>query len=64
MGYVHTNTKGNVYYLHTVKTKADKNLYYFCKRQDNKGHAMIDIPEGFEVVEGSISMLPCLRRKK
>jgi len=65
MVYAHTNNKGVVYYLHTVPSKTTgKPLFFFSKTQNNKGHKMIDLPEGYEVVENPRSNLPMIRRKK
>lgn len=63
MAYEHKNSKGNTYYLHTVKSRAGKDLFYFCKRQNNKNHKMIDVPAGFTIVENSKTNLPCLKKQ-
>lgn len=65
MAYSFTNSKGQIYHLHEVKSaRCDKMLYYFCKTQNNKGHNMIDLPETLEVIENPKTKLPCVRRKK
>ena len=60
-----TNSRAQVYYLHTVPSKTTgKPLYYFAKTQNNKGHTMVDMDEGYEARENMRSGLPVRCRKK
>ena len=63
MVYQYKNSRGVTYFLHTVKSRAEKNLYYFRKAVDtvNPSRA-IDLPQGFSIVEGKKSGLPCLKK--
>lgn len=61
MVYEHTNSKGKMYYLHSVKSKAGADLYYFGSKL-NKSRA-IDLPSGFKVIENPKTGLPMLKRK-
>ncbi len=54
MGYEHTNSKGQRYYLHQRGR-----LFYFSKDSASS----IDLPEGFAVVENQRTGLPMLKRK-
>ncbi|MBN2067353.1 MAG: hypothetical protein JW744_02705 [Candidatus Diapherotrites archaeon] len=54
MGYEHTNSRGNKYYLH----QRDR-LFYFSK--DSNGS--IELPPGFAVIENKRTGLPMLKRK-
>ena len=64
MGYEHTNSKGQVYYLQTVKSTRGCDLYYFSKQNKLKSERAIELPENFEVVENTRSGLPVIRKKK
>lgn len=55
-----TNSKGQVYYLHSREGKGGAKLFFFSK--DPNG--AIDLPEGFEVFENPKTSLPMIRRKK
>ncbi len=54
MGYEHTNSKGNKYYLHQKGR-----LFYFSKDPSES----IDLPEGYTIIENSITGLPMLKKK-
>jgi hypothetical protein len=54
MGYEHTNSKGNKYYLHQRGK-----LFFFSKKQEGG----IELPEGYAVIENSITGLPMLKKK-
>ena len=63
MAYVHRNSKGVTYYLHsttrTFKSGKEQTLYFFAKQQrDNTLNA---IPSGYAVIE-SRNGLPILKR--
>ena len=63
MGYKHTNSKGNTYFLHSkdVQLKGGRNqtIYYFAK--DQRAEAC-DLPAGKQVVESP--KLDCLVLKE
>jgi tricorn protease-like protein len=54
MGYEHTNSKGNKYYLHSRGK-----LFFFSKKEEDS----IDLPEGYTVVENNTTGLPMLKKK-
>ncbi len=58
MGYKHTNSKGQTYFLHAkerkLKSGGTSYLYYFSK--DEKG-ALEAVPKGYKVVETGTGML-------
>tara|TARA_Y100000310_G_scaffold276238_1_gene293253 strand:+ start:6887 stop:7051 length:165 start_codon:yes stop_codon:yes gene_type:complete len=54
MGYEHTNSKGKQYYLH----QRDK-LFYFSKKPEDGA----ELPEGYKIIENSITGLPMLKKK-
>ena len=64
MGYSHTNSKGNTYYLHSkdVQLKGGRNqaIYYFAK--DARSNAC-DLPAGKQVVESPKTGLPFVKGK-
>jgi hypothetical protein len=60
MVFSFTNSKGQVYYLHSKEGKGGAKLFFFSK--DPSG--AIDLPEGFEVFENPKTALPMIRRKK
>jgi hypothetical protein len=60
MVFSFTNSKGQVYYLHSREGKGGAKLFFFSK--DPSG--AIDLPEGFEVFENPKTSLPMIRRKK
>ena len=65
MGYSHTNSKGNTYYLHSkdVQLKGGRNqtIYYFAK--DSRPNAC-DLPAGKQVVESPKTGLPFVKGKQ
>jgi hypothetical protein len=60
MAFSFTNSKGQVYYLHSREGRRGAKLFFFSK--DPSG--AIDLPEGFEVFENPKTSLPMIRRKK
>ncbi|MEM5879041.1 MAG: hypothetical protein QXU74_00930 [Candidatus Aenigmatarchaeota archaeon] len=60
MVFSFTNSKGQVYYLHSREGRGGAKLFFFSK--DSSG--AIDLPEGFEVFENPKTSLPMVRRKK
>ena len=46
---VHTNRKGNTYYLHVGKTKKGNPRYWFSTKES--GELVKEIPEGYEIYE-------------
>ncbi|MEM5836197.1 MAG: hypothetical protein QXR09_00940 [Candidatus Aenigmatarchaeota archaeon] len=60
MVFSFTNSKGQIYYLHSKEGKGGAKLFYFSK--DPSG--AIDLPEGFEVFENPKTCLPMIRKKK
>lgn len=66
MAYIHTNKKGQRYFLHSTIVKlrgGDRNqtIYFFARSE--RSNAVDDVPSGFEVVENKKTGLPVLRRK-
>lgn len=67
MGYVHTNSRGQTYYLNkkmvVLRNSGGKSRpsYYFSK-DEREEHC--DLPDTHEVSESQRSGLPFLRRKK
>lgn len=60
MGYSHTNSRGQTYWLHSREGKGGAKLFFFSKSSEGS----IDLPEGMEVFENPRTGLPMLRRKK
>ena len=58
MGYEHTNSKGQKYYLHQKMTSRGANLRFFSK--DPTGS--IDLPDEYTVIEGPTG-LPMIKKK-
>ncbi len=54
MGYEHTNSKGQKYYLHQKGM-----LFYFSKDPAES----IDLPEGMKVVENERTGLPMVKKQ-
>jgi hypothetical protein len=70
MGYSHTNSKGNTYFLHeqhvTLKGGQNQTIYYFCKDERTvtpKGNkcSVCDIPSGKRVIESDKTGLPLIK---
>ena len=53
MGYEHTNSKGNKYYLHS------KGRLFFFSKKPEEG---IDLPAGYKVVENQTTGLPMIKK--
>ena len=66
MAFSHTNSKGQVYYLHTSKVTLKgghmRDIYYFSKTV-NAPKALDAIPAGYEVSENKTTGLPLLKKK-
>lgn len=58
MGYEHTNSKGQKYYLHARTTPKGAKLFFFSKNPADS----IDLPEVYEVIEGPTG-LPMVKKK-
>lgn len=54
MGYEHTNSRGNKYYLHSRGK-----LFFFSKSADDG----ISLPAGYKVVENERTGLPMLKKE-
>ncbi|MBI4045049.1 MAG: hypothetical protein HY392_05050 [Candidatus Diapherotrites archaeon] len=59
MGYSHTNSRGNRYFLHSQVMKNGKTLYFFSKKEENGK----ELPAGYGVVENPKTGLPLLKKK-
>lgn len=63
--YSYTNSKGQTYYLHTrdVKLKNGRvqTIYYFA-REVRPDYALMEVPEGMEVIETQRTGMPVLRK--
>lgn len=59
MGYEHTNSKGQKYFLNSVMAKNGRPLYFFSKEPKSP----VDMPEGFIIVENPLTKLPLLKKK-
>ena len=59
MGYEHTNSKGQKYFLNSVMAKNGRSLYFFSKEPKNP----IELPEGYIIVENPLTKLPLLKKK-
>jgi len=60
--FSHTNSKGQMYYLHSkvVRLRGGRmqTIYYFSKDSSDS----IDLPQGFEVIESKRTGLPLLKK--
>jgi len=54
MGYEHTNSKGNKYYLHSRGK-----LFFFSKTPVDS----IDLPSGYKIIENQTTGLPMVKRE-
>lgn len=55
MGYGHTNSKGNKYYLHS------RGRLFFFSKNPAEG---IDLPTGYTVVENQKTGLPMIKKQE
>lgn len=55
MGYEHTNSKGNKYYLHS------RGRLFFFSKNPAEG---IDLPTGYTVVENQKTGLPMIKKQE
>ena len=66
MAYMHKNSMGQSYYLHsrdvTLRGSGKKLTIYFFARKEGRG-AMGDLPSGYRVVESKKTGLPLLKKK-
>lgn len=58
MGYSHTNSKGQVYHLHSKVTTRGAKLMFFSKNEADS----IDLPDNMQVIEGPTG-LPMVKKK-
>lgn len=68
-GFEYTNAKNNIYVLCgkevTLKGGRKQFIYYFTKKGNEiPEFTILDMPEGFEVVENVKTGLPILKRSK
>ena len=65
MAYSYTNSRGKSYILHSkemsLKNGKQQTIYYFAK--EDKGSALDEVPQGYEVSETK-NGLPVLKRIK
>ena len=65
MAYAHTNSKGQIYYLHSRNVTlrgGRKQMIFFFAREEKEG-TLDAVPEGMLVVENKKTGLPMLKRK-
>lgn len=60
MGYSHTNSRGQTYWLHSREGKGGAKLFFFSKSQEDA----VDMPDHLEVFENERTGLPMVRKKK
>ena len=58
MGYEHTNSKGQKYFLHARVTPKGAKLFFFSKDSNDS----IDLPDIYQVIEGPTG-LPMVKKK-
>jgi hypothetical protein len=58
MGYSHTNSKGQTYYLHQKVTERGARLMFFSKNEADS----VDLPDNMQVIEGPTG-LPMVKKK-
>lgn len=67
MAYEYTNSKGQLYHLHskevTLKGNLQMRIFYFKKEVDEE-FAIDELPADREVVENERTGLPLVRRKR
>lgn len=65
MAYMHTNSKGVTYYLHsklvTLRGGRQQRIYYFAK-QEKPGESVEEVPAGFQVTENPRNGFLTLKR--
>ncbi len=59
MGYEHTNSSGQKYFLHGREMKNRQFLYFFSKKKEDS----IDFPAGYKIIENPKTRLPMLKKK-
>jgi hypothetical protein len=67
MAYMHTNSRGQQYYLHMkdvlLKGGRMQRIHFFAKVPNNpKGTPLDALPEGYMVVENARTGLPVLKK--
>lgn len=66
MAYMHKNSKGQSYYLHsrdvTLRGSGKKLTIYFFARKEGRG-ALGAIPSAYKVIESKKTGLPLLKKK-
>lgn len=64
--YAHTNSKGQMYYLHsknvTLRGGRKQTIFYFAREEKPEG-GLDAVPEGMLVVENKKTGLPMLKRQ-
>jgi hypothetical protein len=65
MAYQHTNSKGQLYYLHakdvTLKGGRVQRIYFFAREVKPEG-SIDALPDGYMVVENARTGLPILKK--
>lgn len=59
MGYSHTNSRGQTYWLHKRVGKGGATLYFFSKNAEEG----IDLPPEFTIIENPRTGLPMVKKK-
>lgn len=59
MVYSHTNSKGQMYWLHSREGRGGAKLFFFSKSSEGA----VDLPEKYEVFENERTGLPMVRKK-
>ena len=59
MGYEHSNSRGEKYFLHGKKMKNGQFLHFFSKKKEDS----IDLPAGYKIIENPKTRLPMLKKK-
>jgi hypothetical protein len=60
MGYSHTNSRGQAYWLHSREGRGGAKLFFFSKNSEDA----VDLPEKYEVFENERTGLPMVRKKQ
>lgn len=64
MALQYINRVGKTYYLRQGTTKTGKPRYFFTARQDGKGEALAELPEGYEIYEHPENAQVFLRKRR
>ncbi len=64
--FSYTNSKGQVYYLHTrevtLKNGRKQRIYFFAK--DERADHLDAVPAGYQVIETTRTGMPVLKKQK